>query len=76
MSDIVEELRTTSPDDYDDCAAVMEKAADEIKRLRAALEPFALVVPFDFAADDEPVLMRIKASAFRRARAELEAKDA
>jgi hypothetical protein len=48
----------------------------EIERLRAALEPFALVVPFDFAADDEPVLMRIKASAFRRARAELEAKDA
>jgi len=47
----------------------------EIRRLRSALEPFALVVPFDFAADNEPVLMRIKASAFRQARAALEAKE-
>lgn len=41
VADIVESLRSVSPDDYDECCSVMNKAADTIERLRAALEPFA-----------------------------------
>ena len=41
----------------------------ENERLREALKPFELVIPYDFAADDETVQLPIKASAFRCARA-------
>jgi len=41
MNDIVEMLRSVSPDDYGECCEVMSKAAAEIERLWAALEPFA-----------------------------------
>lgn len=38
MADIIENLRSVSPDDYDECCGVMNRAADEIERLRAVLQ--------------------------------------
>jgi hypothetical protein len=82
MSNLIERLRSRQESRYDGGSQdhgwyadeLCHVAAAEIERLRAALEPFALVVPYDFAADDELVKLSIKASAFRRAREALEAK--
>lgn len=37
MSDVVESLRSVSPDDYDECCSVMGMAADDITKLRVVL---------------------------------------
>ena len=37
MSDIVEKLRAVSPDDYDECSAIMNEAADRIEQLESDL---------------------------------------
>ena len=56
MTDIVELLRSTSPDDYDRCYEVMEEAAVEIERLRAMVTP----KPLDDKAPKDRVLIGVE----------------
>lgn len=56
MTDIVELLRSTSPDDYDECCDVMDKAAVEIERLRAMVTP----KPLDDKAPKDRVLIGVE----------------
>jgi hypothetical protein len=41
MSELVERLRAVSPDDYDECSAIMNEAAARIEKLEAALRDIA-----------------------------------
>lgn len=56
MTDIVELLRSTSPDDYDECCDVMDKAAVEIERLRAMVTP----KPLDDKAPKDRALIGVE----------------
>lgn len=56
MTDIVELLRLTSPDDYDECCDVMDKAAVEIERLRAMVTP----KPLDDKAPKDRALIGVE----------------
>ena len=56
MTDIVELLRSISPDDYDECCDVMDKAAVEIERLRAMVTP----KPLDDKAPKDRVLIGVE----------------
>lgn len=48
-----------------------ETAEREVERLREAAAPFNRVVPYDFAADAEPVTLTFTGGDFRRLRAAL-----
>jgi len=55
-----------------DAADEIDRLTAENERLREALNPFARVIPYDYAADDEEVALSFKASDYRTARAALE----